>query len=137
MVGICTTTTDRESLTVYLVDDSPIVRTRMMTMLGDLERVSIVGHAVTSQEAMAAIRTLRPDIVILDARPGGKDATELLRFLHRLIPSPIGIVFSHCSSPQLRQLCSDAGADYIFDKSRDIQRIIELLVRLTDRAALN
>jgi DNA-binding NarL/FixJ family response regulator len=137
MAGICTTTIDRESRTIYLVDDSPVVRTRMMTVLGDLERVSIVGHAVTSQEAMAAVPVLKPDIVIMDARPGGEDAAELLRFLRKLDPSPVGIVFTHCSSPELRQCCLDAGADYFFDKSRDIQRITQLVVRLTDRAALN
>ena len=49
---------------VFLVDDHPVVRSGVRAELGGL--VDIVGEAADIATAVAGIRTLRPDVVLLD-----------------------------------------------------------------------
>ena len=117
-------------ISVFIVDDSLIVRARIMTMLSDLESVSIIGHAPNSVEASAAIRSLRPDIVILDVQMPGGSGIDLLREIKKYEPSPIAIMFTNFPFVQIRKECIEAGADYFFDKSRDFDKITHILVRM-------
>ena len=119
-----------KTLTVFIADDSLIVRARIMTMLGDLDNVAIIGHAPNSAEAGAAITSLRPDIVILDVQMPGGSGIELLRQIKRLEPSPVAIMFTNFPFVQIRKECVDAGADYFFDKSRDFEKIAQILGRM-------
>lgn len=120
--------------TVFIVDDSLIVRARIMTMLGDLERIRIIGHAPNSAEASTAIRSLRPDIVILDVQMPGGSGIELLREIKKFQPSPIAIMFTNFPFVQIRKECMEAGADYFFDKSRDFEKITHVLGRMSEQS---
>lgn len=119
-----------KTLTVFIADDSLIVRARIMTMLSDLENVAIIGHAPNSVEANAAITSLRPDIVILDVQMPGGSGIDLLREIKRLQPAPIAIMFTNFPFVQIRKECVEAGADYFFDKSRDFEKITQVLGRM-------
>ena len=56
---------------VFIVDDSAVVRERIVSMLSELRKVVIVGQAERSQEAIKAIKKTKPDVVILDIRKYG------------------------------------------------------------------
>jgi DNA-binding NarL/FixJ family response regulator len=49
---------------VFLVDDHAMFRAGVRSELGD--RVDVVGEAAAPAQAIAAIRSLRPDVVVLD-----------------------------------------------------------------------
>jgi DNA-binding NarL/FixJ family response regulator len=125
------------AITVFLVDDSLIVRARIMTMLGDLERVQIIGHAPSSEEAGAAIRMLNPDIVILDVQLPGASGIELLKEIKKFRPAPITMMFTNFPFAQIRKECIEAGADYFFDKSRDFEKITQVLGSMVEQRAVS
>ncbi len=59
-------------LTIVIVDDEQIARRRLRRQLRSLDDVIVVGEAADVDTAVAAIRTLRPDMVLLDVQiPGG------------------------------------------------------------------
>lgn len=120
----------KQMISVFIVDDSLIVRARIMTMLGDLQSVAIVGHAPSSAEAYTAIHSLRPDIVILDVQMPGGSGIDLLREIKKLQPAPVAIMFTNFPFVQIRKECIEAGADYFFDKSRDFEKIALILNRM-------
>src|SRR5262245_28438216 len=62
-----------------IVDDSPIIRDGIRLMLGDEPDVGVVGEASDGPEAVAAIATLRPDLVFLDIKMPGYDGFEVLQ----------------------------------------------------------
>jgi len=102
---------------VYVVDDSDFVRERLIEMLSELEEVEIVGGTGDPREALAAIREMVPDTVILDIRLPGKSGVEVLRDLKKEKPSPMVIILTNFPYPQYRKECTEAGADYFFNKS--------------------
>jgi two-component system, LytTR family, response regulator len=69
-------------LSVLVVDDEPLARRRLTTILRQLPGVRLAGEAEDGDEAVALIRTLKPDVVLLDVKmPGlnGFDVLEALR----------------------------------------------------------
>ena len=58
---------------VLVVDDEAPARRLARSLLAEMEEVEVVGDAATGQAAVAAIRQLRPDIVLLDVQMPGLD----------------------------------------------------------------
>ena len=66
---------------VLLVDDEAVARRRMRRYLSLDESVSIVGECADGTTAVNAIRSLRPDIVLLDVQMPELDGFEVLSAL--------------------------------------------------------
>ena len=64
---------------VALVDDQPLVRAGLRTMLGCEDDLEIVGEAADGHQALALIRATRPDVVLMDVRMPGLDGIAALR----------------------------------------------------------
>lgn len=76
-----------KNIKVLIVDDHTLVREGIRAMLGIIPDIEIVGEASNGKEALAKIRDLLPDIVLMDlAMPimGGLEAT---RRIHKTFPS--------------------------------------------------
>ena len=66
-------------LRVVLADDHELIRAGLRGLIESTEDIEVVGEATTGHEAVARIRELRPDIVVMDlSMPGldGASATE-------------------------------------------------------------
>lgn len=71
-----------ELIRVIVVDDDPLVRMGLTTVLGAGADIEVVGEASDGGEAIALVQRLRPDVVLMDIRMRGVDgltATERLR----------------------------------------------------------
>ncbi len=64
-----------------IVDDEPLARERVRMMLAPHADMTIVGECGDGQQAIAAIREHRPDLVFLDVQMPGLDGFGVLRVL--------------------------------------------------------
>lgn len=55
-----------QSIRVLIVDDHPIVREGLRTLLSDVADLIVVGAATTGAEAVRLAQALRPDVVLMD-----------------------------------------------------------------------
>ncbi|MFC4806491.1 response regulator transcription factor [Falsarthrobacter nasiphocae] len=62
-----------------LVDDQPLIRYGFGLILGGEEDMEVVGEASNGEEAVAAARDLRPDVVLMDVRMPVLDGIEATR----------------------------------------------------------
>ncbi len=70
---------------VLVVDDHPVFRAGMVTVLQDLDGLDVVGQAADGAEALARVAETAPDVVLMDLRMpgvGGLEATARLRVEH-------------------------------------------------------
>jgi two-component system, LytTR family, response regulator AlgR len=83
-----------DNLQVLLVDDEPLARARLRTLLGDCTApaVTVGGEAANAAEAMEALRRGRFDAVLLDVRMPGADGLALAQALRGLAQEP-AVVF--------------------------------------------
>jgi two-component system LytT family response regulator len=62
-----------------IVDDEPIARTRMASLLGEEADVEVVGQCSSGREALSAIQALSPDLLFLDIQMPEMDGLDLAR----------------------------------------------------------
>src|SRR2546421_6364333 len=74
-----------EPIRILIADDHPIFRFGMRTLLTAMPDMTVVGEAVTGEEAIQLTATLLPDLVLMDIHmPGinGIEATARIRAQH-------------------------------------------------------
>lgn len=77
-------------LRVVVVDDHEVVRSGLRAELAS-RRVEVVGEAATVEAAVAAVRTHRPDVLVLDVRLPGGGAPAVLAALGDQAPPTLAI----------------------------------------------
>ena len=119
-------------LTVFLADDSALIRDRLQSLLAGITGVAVIGQAADGLVAVNSARELKPDVVVLDISMPGKHGLDVLLELKKFEPAPCIIVLTGHTNQQYREKCLDRGADHFLDKSTDFDRlpgIIKQLVR--------
>jgi DNA-binding NarL/FixJ family response regulator len=112
---------------VYVVEDSIIVRNRLISLLMGLPGIEVVGFSGTIKDAAAGIQNHKPDMVILDIRLNDGNGIHLLQKIKLEMPSIRVIMLTNYSIPAYENRCRELGADYFFDKSKDFERILDVV----------
>jgi two-component system LytT family response regulator len=76
-------------LTAMIVDDEPLGRERVRTLLAAEADVEIVAECASGPEALAAITRQRPDVLLLDVQMPEMDGFEVLRRIGEPLPVTI------------------------------------------------
>ena len=68
-------------LRTILVDDEPLARRLIRSMLSDIEGVELIAECRNGREAIAAVHGLSPDLMILDVKMPGLTGFDVVREL--------------------------------------------------------
>jgi DNA-binding NarL/FixJ family response regulator len=117
---------------VYVVDDSVLIRERLVDILAGISDVQVVGQSADAYEALAMIRKMRPDVVILDLQMPGRSGIELLKDIKGSTPTVRVIVFTNYAYPQYQRQCMSLGAEYFLSKVSEFERLSALLKSMDD-----
>ncbi len=79
---------------VLVVDDSPLVRQILISMLQSDPQLTVVGEAADGQEATRLTARLRPDVITMDIRMPRLDGLGAIRQIMSAVPTPIVVVTS-------------------------------------------
>jgi DNA-binding NarL/FixJ family response regulator len=115
------------SRTVFIVEDAPLIRKRLVEIVTEIEGVSVVGEAESASEAVAGIVVTRPQCVVLDFRLSEGTGVDVMRAVHPGSPEIGFVVLTNHSSAQYRRACMDAGATAFLDKSTEFGRLKEVV----------
>lgn len=119
-------------LKTYLVEDSPVIRDSLIATLEELGPVKVVGTAQDEASAMAWLT--QPDhdfdLVIIDIFLKGGSGLGVLRRASRLQRDAKLVMLSNFATPDMRRQCLEQGADRVFDKSGEIENLIQYCGRL-------
>ena len=117
-------------LSIMLVEDSLPVRKRLREILDDIDRFRIVGEFDTAQDAIAAMGSAPPDVVLLDIKLRVGNGIEVLRYAKQRIPSATVIVFSQHDDAGYREQFAQAGAQFFFNKTHETEQLVAALTNL-------
>ncbi|HXG22364.1 MAG TPA: PAS domain S-box protein [Methylomirabilota bacterium] len=112
---------------VLIVDDSPAVCDRLVSLLANFGGIEVVGQAHSVPEAVEALQTCSPDAVILDIQLPGGSGFDVLSAIKQRRPRPLTIMLTNAPEPQYRERSLKEGADLFFDKSTEFTKVDEVL----------
>lgn len=127
----------KRPLRVFLVEDLPVVRNRVIETLEQIAGLEVAGFAEGEESALSWLRSQTCDVLILDLELRQGNGLGVLKALAALGPRPsfVKIVYSNHSSANVRRLAVRLGASYFFDKTMDAPKLRPLLEELSARAA--
>jgi DNA-binding NarL/FixJ family response regulator len=112
---------------VFVTEDSPEIRKRLLAMLSTVPGVAVVGEAESAQEAIAGVVDSACDVLLLDLQLADGSGLEVLPQVKARCPSLRVIVMTNFATAQYREASLAAGADVFLDKSREFRRVPEIL----------
>jgi two-component system, OmpR family, response regulator len=108
---------------ILLVEDSDVLMRRLIEMLCEPGRFSVVASATSQTEAVAKLREASYDVLVVDIELTEGNGVVVIRQARQLYPpdsQPLVVVLTNYASDFVRDHCFAAGADYFLDKMRDI-----------------
>ncbi|MDP9045421.1 MAG: response regulator transcription factor [Pseudomonadota bacterium] len=121
-------------LKAFIVEDSPVIRENLIAALEELAPVEVVG---TADDEPSAVKWLAEpntecDLVIIDIFLKRGSGLGVLRHAHELRRPMSLVVLSNYATPDMRRKCLELGASRVFDKSNEIDSLIQYCSRLSD-----
>ncbi|MCK9420480.1 MAG: response regulator [Nitrospirae bacterium] len=117
---------------ILIVDDSPQIRKSLREILEKLH-YEVVGEAGTGIEAISMVKTLSPDIVMLDIIMPQLGGIETLRFLRALDKNLKILMVSALDSLDKVKECMKAGAHHYIIKPFEAEKVKEIVEKIVQQ----
>jgi DNA-binding NarL/FixJ family response regulator len=116
---------------VFLVEDSPLIRKRLVALLETVPGARICGYAATADAAVHDILATRPEVVVLDLALESGTGFDVLRAVHPQAPQIDFYLLSNFSAAPYRELAARLGARGFFDKTNEFGRVRDVIAART------
>ncbi|MDP2880892.1 MAG: response regulator transcription factor [Azonexus sp.] len=114
-------------LTVILIEDSPLLRQTLGTLLDELAGVAVVGEAEDESSALELLQRQQPRLAIVDLELKTGSGLGVLQAISRepdRFGHPRAVVFSSHGHPVIRERCFALGVERFFDKATQFDDLL-------------
>lgn len=127
------------ALRIFLVEDSEIIRESLSAALLELVGAQVVGFAIGETEAIAWLSAYPSqwDLLVVDIFLKQGNGLGVVAFgISRNAKQKL-VVLTNYASDGVRERCKTLGADAIFDKSTDIEKLVAFCLDQRNELSLN
>ncbi len=120
------------TIKIYIIEDSQLIRENLIATLEELAPVRVVGTAEDEHSAVAWLTQAanQCDLVVVDIFLKSGSGLGVLRSLQGVQSQRRLVVLSNYATADMRRKCAELGADQVFDKSNDIDALVQYCTRL-------
>lgn len=115
---------------VLVVDDHDLVRSGIARLLSDTKDMQVVGEASSGEEAVQMVRSLNPDVVLMDIRMPGIGGLEATRKVVRLDPDVKVIAVTACDDDPYANRLLQAGAAGYMTKGAEADEMVRAIIKV-------
>ncbi|MCA8950500.1 MAG: response regulator transcription factor [Planctomycetes bacterium] len=115
--------TDKQEITIVLVDDQAIVRAAFRSLLDRVSHFRVVGDVGTAREAIDMIGELRPDVVLLDITMPGLSGIDAVAPIKKASPRTRVLMASQHEGQKFVRQALMAGADGYLSKDSEPEEL--------------
>lgn len=112
---------------VLIVDDHPVVRAGLTSMLGTQPNLEVVGSASTGEEAVEMVRGRGPDVLLLDLRMPGMNGVDTLLALLKTGTSARTIILTSFETDEDIYRAFQAGAQGYLLKDTSLREMVDAI----------
>ena len=118
-------------LKTYIVEDNPTIRENLIGTLEELARIDAVGTADTENEGKAWLTENRNnwDLAIVDLFLKQGSGLGVLAACRDRPSRQKVVVLSNYATADIRQRCTQLGVDAVFDKSNEIDALVDYCIQ--------
>ena len=123
-------------LRTYLVEDNATIRDNLIATLEELTSIQAIGSSDSENEGTAWLQNNPDDwdLAILDLFLKQGSGLGVLVGCQNRRPYQKVVVLSNYATPDIRRRCAQLGVDAVFDKSNEIEGLIEFCTQQSDAA---
>ena len=120
-------------LKTYIVEDSLVIRENLIATLEELAPIKVIGVAEDESTAVQWLRQpgVAVDLVIIDIFLKTGSGLGVIQAGAELSEAPKLEVLTNYATQDMRRKCFQLGADEVFDKSHDIDGLIQYCRQLS------
>ena len=109
---------------VLIADDHAVVRSGLRQLMGDQPDLEVVGEAGDGREALEKVKTLKPDVIVLDIAMPGVSGLEAAGLIKEAVPAcRIVVLTMHGKETFVRQVLSSGALAYVL-KASPVQDVL-------------
>jgi two-component system response regulator NreC len=112
------------AIRAVLVDDHRVVLEALKRILRDEPDIEVVGVATNGADGIEVVRTLAPDVAVLDVTMPQTNGFDALKGFQKLSPGPQVVALSMHADPQVASDMLRAGANAYVVKAGPVQNLI-------------
>ena len=126
---------DSATVHILIVDDHPVVRAGLASMLSTHPDIEVIGSASSGGEALALLEKIAPDVILIDLRMPGMSGLETIRVIKLRKDPPRIIVLTNSETDEDIYQAVGAGAEGYLLKSTPQDGLLDAirLVRANKR----
>ena len=119
----------------YIVEDNATIRENLVETLQELAGVQSLGWSDTEDEAVRWLGAHRGEwhLLIVDLFLRQGSGLGVLQAGQQRGREQRVVVLSNYATPDMRRRCSELGADAVFDKSNEIDALVDYCLALSER----
>ena len=115
-------------MNVFVVEDAPEIRKRLIAILRTVDGVDVVGETGSVRGAVDGVLATAVDVMLLDLQLADGSGLDVLTAVKPQRPQLYVIVLSNfAGAQQYRDASLAAGADVVLDKTKEFGRVREIL----------
>lgn len=120
------------TLRALIVEDNPVILNNLIATLEELSDLRVVSAVGNEKEAIEELITRAPelDLVIIDIFLTSGSGLGVLKYARDLDMPARRVVLTNYATPDMRRRCTELGADQVFDKSSELEELIEYCDKL-------
>ena len=115
------------SIRVLIVDDHPVVRAGLASMLGTQTELELVGSASSGEDALRMLDEQYPDVILLDLRMPGMSGVEMLQALKAANRQVRVIILTNYETDEDIYRAVQAGAQGYLLKDTSLREMVEAI----------
>ncbi|MEZ5701567.1 MAG: response regulator [Burkholderiaceae bacterium] len=121
------------TLRTFIVEDNPVILKNLVDTLEELTDLKVIGTTGNEEEAVKALSSQAEslDLVIVDVFLHSGSGLGVLKSAQQMSLPARRVVLTNYATEDIRRRCTSLGADAVFDKSSELEDLIDYCEKMT------